>query len=211
MNVTNAIVNSGTINISGNNFTGWNDSVRGCVYMEGNTTKKIQGVVINNNIFNHVPSGSTTPAVHLKYVDYATVSDNEYSLGYPKWFITDCTNIDTLTNHSDHWNTAYNWGNHAAAGYLTNYTETDPTVNSWAKSATKPSYSLIGGVSGQILTILFTHDLSNTIYTVAFSPQVFWLSAPAFTNTPDANDIVVLKLIGSTWFGQVSGPYNTAQ
>ena len=31
MNVTNTTVNSGTINISGNNFTGWNDSVRGCV------------------------------------------------------------------------------------------------------------------------------------------------------------------------------------
>ena len=82
MNVTNAIVNSGTINISGNYFTRWNDSLRGCVYMEGNATNKIQGVVVNNNIFNHVPSGSTTPAVHLKYVDYATVSDNEYSLGY---------------------------------------------------------------------------------------------------------------------------------
>lgn len=33
----------------------------------------------------------------------------------------------------NHWNTAYAWGNHAAAGYLTSYTETDPiyTSSSW--------------------------------------------------------------------------------
>jgi uncharacterized protein (TIGR02145 family) len=29
----------------------------------------------------------------------------------------------------DHWNAAYGWGNHALAGYLTSYTETDPLFN----------------------------------------------------------------------------------
>jgi uncharacterized protein (TIGR02145 family) len=29
---------------------------------------------------------------------------------------------------SANWNTSYGWGNHASAGYLTSYTETDPTV-----------------------------------------------------------------------------------
>jgi len=33
----------------------------------------------------------------------------------------------TLTNYNvSNWNTAYSWGNHATAGYLTSYTETDP-------------------------------------------------------------------------------------
>ena len=34
----------------------------------------------------------------------------------------------TTTNNSANWNTAYGWGNHASAGYLTSYTETDPIV-----------------------------------------------------------------------------------
>lgn len=34
-------------------------------------------------------------------------------------------NVITSTNISN-WNTAYGWGNHASAGYLTSYTETDP-------------------------------------------------------------------------------------
>jgi hypothetical protein len=34
------------------------------------------------------------------------------------------TNLPTL--NIDNWNAAYSWGNHALAGYLTSYTETDP-------------------------------------------------------------------------------------
>ena len=35
--------------------------------------------------------------------------------------------------NSNNWDTAYGWGNHASAGYLTSYTETDPvyTASSW--------------------------------------------------------------------------------
>jgi hypothetical protein len=38
-----------------------------------------------------------------------------------------------VTDNSSEWNTAYSWGNHASAGYLTSYTETDPvyTASSW--------------------------------------------------------------------------------
>ncbi|MHC4396142.1 MAG: tail fiber domain-containing protein [Planctomycetota bacterium] len=47
---------------------------------------------------------------------------------------------------SDGWNTAYSWGNHAGAGYLTSYTETDPTVVasvkdgvSWSEVSSRPA------------------------------------------------------------------------
>ena len=33
-----------------------------------------------------------------------------------------------ITDNSANWNTAYGWGDHASAGYLTSYTETDPVV-----------------------------------------------------------------------------------
>ena len=71
----------------------------------------------------------------------------------------------TGTNISN-WDTAYSWGNHANAGYvtgtpwtsqgyitdgntgwdnsygfITGYTETDPTISAWAKALTKPSYT----------------------------------------------------------------------
>jgi hypothetical protein len=47
--------------------------------------------------------------------------------------------FSAVTNNSSNWNTAYGWGNHASAGYLT--AETDPTIYSWAKASTKPSYA----------------------------------------------------------------------
>jgi len=38
-------------------------------------------------------------------------------------------------NHTN-WDTAYSWGNHALAGYLTSFTETDPTVPAHVKTIT---------------------------------------------------------------------------
>jgi hypothetical protein len=46
----------------------------------------------------------------------------------------------TLTNISN-WNTAYGWGDHASAGYLTSFTESDPTVPSHVKSITTTKIS----------------------------------------------------------------------
>ena len=39
------------------------------------------------------------------------------------------------------WNKAYDWGNHADAGYLTSFTETDPTVPAHVKSITATNIS----------------------------------------------------------------------
>jgi hypothetical protein len=35
-------------------------------------------------------------------------------------------NLQEITNNATNWDTAYSWGNHASAGYLTSYTESDP-------------------------------------------------------------------------------------
>lgn len=52
------------------------------------------------------------------------------------------SDLATIRSNASHGNTAYDWGNHADAGYLTSFTETDPTVPGWAKASTKPTYTL---------------------------------------------------------------------
>ena len=47
----------------------------------------------------------------------------------------------SITNNSANWNTAFGWGNHALAGYLTSFTETDPTVPSHVKAITTTNIS----------------------------------------------------------------------
>ena len=39
----------------------------------------------------------------------------------------------SIIDNSTNWNTAYGWGDHAAAGYLTSFVETDPVFSIWDK------------------------------------------------------------------------------
>ena len=77
---------------------------------------------------------------NTKYCTYATGtgfvcnSDGIGSMTYPDAGIAVSTGSawDTsITDNSSNWNTAYGWGNHASAGYLT--AETDPSVDSAAE------------------------------------------------------------------------------
>lgn len=47
----------------------------------------------------------------------------------------------SIVDNSSNWNTAYGWGNHALAGYLTSFTELDPTVPSHVKAITTTKIS----------------------------------------------------------------------
>jgi hypothetical protein len=79
------------------------------------------------------------------------------------------TNLPTL--NIANWNTSYGWGNHAAAGYLTSFTETDPFLTTnfdfsgaanndllkfngakWVKFT--PNYSLSGHTHPDVTTML---------------------------------------------------------
>lgn len=57
----------------------------------------------------------------------------------------------SIVNNSANWNTAYGWGNHALAGYLTSFTETDPI---W--TADKPNYALKTYVDTSISNLIDT-------------------------------------------------------
>lgn len=58
------------------------------------------------------------------------------------------------------------------AGYITGYTETDPTVPSWAKEASKPSYtaSEIGGLIDFFYPVGSYYETSDT----TFNPNTAW-------------------------------------
>ena len=53
------------------------------------------------------------------------------------------------------------------------------------------------------VTIVFVHEASTNAYTVAFSPVPLWSggTAPTFTNTSSAIDMVSLIWDGAHWIG----------
>ena len=72
--------------------------------------------------------------------------------------------IPTNTKQTN-WNTAYGWGNHASAGYLTSYTETDPiyVASSWY-SKTAPTGTVVGTSDSQTLTNKTFTGYTETVY-----------------------------------------------
>jgi hypothetical protein len=85
-------------------------------------------------------------------LEYATFDNGDE---YHRWMISSVERM-TLRNeglnvngvvysngygNSTQWIAAYNWGNHASAGYLTSFTETDPTVPAHVKAITATNIS----------------------------------------------------------------------
>jgi predicted nucleic acid-binding Zn-ribbon protein len=75
---------------------------------------------------------------------------NRFTFGVDNNFYIDSGHIYTQTGNSTQWNTAYGWGNHASAGYLTSYTETDTlaTVTSRGSTMSAVLYSTRNTASG---------------------------------------------------------------
>ncbi len=59
----------------------------------------------------------------------------------------------SITNVSN-WNTAYSWGNHSIAGYLTSFAETDPTIAAHIKGISSTNISNWNSA--------YTHSTTNT-------------------------------------------------
>ena len=99
---------------------------------------------------------------------------------------------------STQWNTAYGWGNHASAGYLTSYTETDTLATVTGRGATTTTTLNVGkvittGLYGQSLggnNSIWQYDASNLGYGIIYnegSPDTLRIdvSGQAVTGTPD--------------------------
>lgn len=112
------------------------DSIR-ILTMDGN------GVVngwINKDSLSSAGGGSgsvTSVALNvplgLQVTGSPITSNGTFNLNYASGY-----SLPTIESQ-DNWDLAYSWGNHNSQGYIK--TETDPTIYSWAKASSKPSYS----------------------------------------------------------------------
>ena len=92
----------------------------------------------------------------------------------------------SITNNSANWNTAYGWGNHASAGYLTSFTETDPIwisekVNYYTKTQADARYLQSYTETDPIWTSEKANYALKTYVDTSISNLV--ASAPAALNT----------------------------
>ena len=132
------------------------------------------------------------------YVCYDTDLNEQFFWDGTQWIGSSITETDPIytasswystVNNSTNWDTAYSWGNHALAGYLTqtladslyyplstnpagylsSYTETDPVFTAWL--ATPPNVSIFNNDAGY-LTSVSTPNLqqvtgvADTVYNI---------------------------------------------
>lgn len=123
-----------------NTFTGSNT-------FSGGSGAPLTTTTFNGNVvLNQAPTGT---GICTAYSGWSGASGQLPTVTVVKSAISDAipTNVSAFVND---------------AGYLTSYTETDPTVPSWAKASTKPSYTLdevVDGTSRKLPTNV--SDLNN--------------------------------------------------
>jgi len=99
----------------------------------------------------HVAAGDTMWQIAGAHAGQTTLvwrSGYNGGWGTPWWTIYHSGNF---TDNSSNWNTAYSWGNHASAGYLTSVS--DVWVNTTGDTMTGQLNIYRGGVSGQSTTV----------------------------------------------------------
>jgi hypothetical protein len=91
-----------------------------------------------------------------------------------------------VTDNSTNWNTAYGWGDHASAGYLTSYTETDTLDTVTDRGASTTNALTVGGltINGN-LTVSGTTTTVNT-ETINLADNIVTLNSNE-TGTPSQN------------------------
>jgi hypothetical protein len=179
-------------NKSGNISQWTNDSA----YLTGNQTITLSGdatgsgttaitVTVADDSHNHIISNvdGLQAALDAKGTLSNVVEDTTPQLGGT--LDANLNNIDMGVNvitdpKVGQWDTAYSWGNHASAGYLTSYTETDPvyTASSWYTTTNNSSnWDTAYGwgdhsLAGYLTSFTETNDLSTAV---------------TWANVPDAN------------------------
>ena len=134
--------------------------------VDGSTTNELQVITISNDTIFLSDGGLVKLPASVSFSGSFNDLDNIPTTlaGYG---ITDAMNTShaangiTLTNTSN-WNTAYGWGDHVSAGYLTSYTETDPA---WTTAST--SYYTKTNMQTSGSAQLHFGNLTNTPTTIS--------------------------------------------
>ena len=138
---------------------------------------------------------------------------------------TGSANDPRITNQQiTNWDTAYSWGNHATAGYLTSFTETDPTVPSHVKSITttekanwNTAYSWGDhGTAGYLTTFTETDPtVPSHVKSISTTNISNWNTAYGWGNHASAGYLVATTTDKSNWntaygWGNHAGLYHLA-
>lgn len=101
------------------------------------------------------------------------MSSTNFTLSYSNipGLATALSSVPSMSNVSN-WNAAYSWGNHALAGYLTSYTETDPTVAAYIKAITNTNITNWN-------TAFSWGNHTGLYYPLASNPAGYLTSVPA--------------------------------
>tara|TARA_B100000427_G_scaffold230707_1_gene193861 strand:+ start:12345 stop:17285 length:4941 start_codon:yes stop_codon:yes gene_type:complete len=118
---TDPTVPSHVKNITAQDITNWNNAGSSGITL----AQARQGLSINGT------NGSATATGGISYDD---------TTGIFTYSPPDLSGIPNSSKTAQ-WDTAYGWGDHSTAGYLTSFTETDPTVPSHVKSITSTNIS----------------------------------------------------------------------
>ena len=89
------------------------------------------GVWENSKTLGNITTGNITTSGTVDGVDVSEFKSDYDTHNHDERYYTE-TEIDTLLTNKANWDTAYSWGDHALAGYLTSYTETDPVFSASA-------------------------------------------------------------------------------
>ena len=99
---------------------------------------------------------------------------------------------DILQNNYGNWDTAYSWGNHADAGYLTSYTESDPI---WSLASTSLTVSNFASPN-------ISQWTNNSGYLTSYteSDPIWSAVSSSYALLSGANFVGNLSVIGTTTF-----------
>ena len=126
-------VTGSNLNVSNwNTAYSWGDHAAAGYLSSASLDDYATEIYVNTQISNLVDTAPTTLDT-LNELAAALGDDPNFATTVSSSIGTKWTQDNTKISN---WDTAYSWGNHASAGYLTSYTESDPTVPAHVKSIT---------------------------------------------------------------------------
>jgi hypothetical protein len=158
------------------------------------------GYGTSSSIIASITDSAPTTLDTLNELAAALGDDANFSTTITNSIATKWTQDNTKISN---WDTAYSWGNHASAGYLTSYTETDPVFSAHTTS------NIINGTG-----LLKNDGSGNWSYDTSTYLTSYTETDPLYTSSP-ASGITSTKItnwdIAYGWGNHASAGYLTSE